>query len=83
MIDGNASGKGKLQSHLDGLGKAQTIRYIGPMKNGRRHGEGAYIAANGDCFEGLFREGKAVGRGFCVIGDQIYQRDLSELEPMM
>ena len=38
-------------------------RYVGQLKNGKRHGYGSYHFANGDKYEGEYRSGEKQGYG--------------------
>ena len=59
-IDGKASGEGTLQRSR---GDRLTSRYQGSYSAGRRHGQGTWWAANGDIYDGEWRDDQAAGRG--------------------
>ena len=58
-----ANGYGVLiwESVKDGV--KLTSRYEGRMRNGKRHGQGLYVRANGARYEGSFKDGRRHGRG--------------------
>jgi len=41
----------------------QGNRYVGELKNGQRHGQGAMTYANGDKYTGQFKDNKIHGKG--------------------
>ena len=42
---------------------ANADRYVGEIRNGQFHGQGAYFFSNGNEYEGAFHEGKYHGQG--------------------
>mgnify|MGYP001810715514 CR=1 FL=1 len=42
-------------------------RYVGGWRANLKHGIGRKVYANGDSYEGLWRDGKAEGPGRCVL----------------
>jgi len=49
--------------HGTGEFKSGSFRYQGEFRNGRRHGKGTYVWANGDAYEGEFADDKPHGAG--------------------
>ena len=62
-VYGRANGYGVLVWELVKDGARLTSRYEGRMRNGKRHGQGMYVGANGTRYEGGYKNGKRHGRG--------------------
>jgi len=60
-VNGYGSGYGTFQWYKDG--KEGSSKYIGEMKNGKEHGKGVLIFANGEKYKGSFVDGKKHGKG--------------------
>ena len=44
-------------------------KYIGQMKDGKRHGQGRFISAHGSEYRGEFRDGEPHGKGIYIYAD--------------
>ena len=55
--------EGDLDLVFGAVADSKGNRYVGQLKNGKRHGYGTYQFANGDKYEGEYRDGKKQGYG--------------------
>lgn len=63
-------GRGKFRHmHSDGEFEGKSSTYEGQIRNGKFHGRGVRMRANGEVHEGEFRNGAADGHGKWVSGD--------------
>jgi hypothetical protein len=58
--NGYASGTGELKSSREGK---PGVKYVGPMSQGRPHGEGRHVWPDGSQYDGDFVDGQMSGRG--------------------
>ena len=77
-----ANGYGVLVWELVKDGARLTSRYEGRMRNGKRHGQGAYVGADGARYEGGYKNGKRHGRGvYTDAGGNRYEGEVREGKP--
>ena len=58
-----AQAEGDLPLVFGAVADSKGNRYVGQLKNGKRHGYGSYQFANGDKYEGEYRDGEKQGYG--------------------
>ncbi len=64
--DGKASGQGRLTGRV---ASTEEWRFIGNVQFGNAHGYGTYIWADGDRYDGMFRDGMLHGHGILTWTD--------------
>ncbi len=60
---GPAEGPGSGDWRWTENGQARLARFQGPRREGRAHGQGTYIYANGNRYDGMYQDGRQQGRG--------------------
>lgn len=60
---GPAEGPGSGEWRWTADGQARVARFEGPRREGRAHGPGIYIFANGNRYDGMYQDGRQQGRG--------------------
>ena len=65
-VNGRADGYGEAMWRYLADGEWKESSYTGTMRDGKRHGRGGYVWANGGRYDGEFKDGEMNGRGVKV-----------------
>lgn len=68
-VDGKVDGSGVLTRNFVANGEAKQATYEGDLLEGKLHGHGIYLFANGGRFEGEYSDSKRHGRGILTNAD--------------